>query len=68
MSTMKYFLADDDNNKSRLHQLDLIGSFLQANGKHIFFWSWKVDMDNTSQSMPTILEDHWGEINKYMEW
>ena len=25
-------------------------------------------MDNTSQSMQTILEDPWGWRNQYMEW
>ena len=58
MSTLKYFLADYDNHKAILHQLDFIGGFLQANVKHIVLQSWTVNMDNTSHSMPTILEDH----------
>ena len=33
-----------------------------------FLWSWIVYMENTSQNMPTILEDHWGWRNKCMEW
>ena len=30
MSTLEYFLADAAKHKSRFHQLDFIGSFLQA--------------------------------------
>ena len=37
MSTLNYFLADSSNNKSRVHQLDFIGSFLQAKVKHRVF-------------------------------
>ena len=35
--TLKYFLADSDNHKTRVHQLDLIGSFLQSNAKNRSF-------------------------------
>ena len=31
---LKYFLADDAKNKSGVHQLDFIGTFIQANFKH----------------------------------
>ena len=31
---LKYFLADDAKKNVRLHQLDFIGSFIQANVKH----------------------------------
>ena len=34
MKTLKYFLADDIKHKTRVHQLDLIGSFLQAKVKN----------------------------------
>ena len=37
MRTMKYFLADATKHKSRVHQLDFIGSFLQAKVKNIVF-------------------------------
>ena len=37
MRTLKYFLTDYSNHKSIVHQLDFIGSFLQANIKHRFF-------------------------------
>ena len=30
MSTLKYFLEDATKHKARVHQLDLIGAFLQA--------------------------------------
>ena len=33
--TLKYFLADYANHKSRVHQLDFIGEFKQANVKHV---------------------------------
>ena len=36
MRTMDYFLVDTDNHKARVHQLDSIGEFLQANVKHIY--------------------------------
>ena len=36
MRTLKYLLANSSKHKSRLHQLDFIGSFLQYNVKHIF--------------------------------
>ena len=31
---MKYFLSDSYKHKERVHQLDLIGAFLQANVEH----------------------------------
>ena len=37
MRTMKYLLAGDSNHKARLHELDLIISFLPANVKHRVF-------------------------------
>ena len=36
-STLKYLLADDPTNKPIVHQLDFIGTFLQANVKHRVF-------------------------------
>ena len=36
MRTVKYFLAYTLNNKARVHQLDFIGAFIQANIKHRF--------------------------------
>ena len=58
ISSIKYFLADAAKHKSRVHQFYFIGSFLQANVKHRVLWSWKVDMENTYQIMPTILGYH----------
>ena len=58
MRDIKHFLEYTSNNISRLHQLDCIGEFLQANVKHRVFGSWTVDMENTSQNVETILEDH----------
>ena len=37
MSTLKYFLAYAAKHKSIVHQLDLIGAFLQARVKNIVF-------------------------------
>ena len=37
MRTLKYFLADASNHKSRVHPLDFIGAFLQANIKDRVF-------------------------------
>ena len=37
MRTFKYFLIDAAENKARVHQLDFIGSFLQANVKNRVF-------------------------------
>ena len=37
MRTLKYFLADADKHKSRVHQLDFIGAFLQAKVKNRVF-------------------------------
>ena len=36
MRTLKYFLADATKNKARVHQLYLIGAFLQAKVKNIY--------------------------------
>ena len=40
MRTLKYFLADAVKHKSRVHQLDFIGEFLQAKVKNRVFLSW----------------------------
>ena len=37
MRTLKYFLADAAKHKARVHQLDLIGAFLQAKVKNRVF-------------------------------
>ena len=42
MRTLKYFLADAAKHKARVHQLDFIGAFLQANVKNRVFF--KLDM------------------------
>ena len=42
MRTLKYFLADAAKHKARVHQLDFIGAFLQANVKNRVFV--KLDM------------------------
>ena len=42
MRTLKYFLADAEKHKARVHQLDFIGAFLQAKIKNRMFV--KLDM------------------------
>ena len=42
MRTLKYFLAESAKHKARVHQLDFIGAFLQANVKNRVFV--KLDM------------------------
>ena len=42
MRTLKYFLEDAAKHKARVHQLDFIGAFLQANVKNRVFV--KLDM------------------------
>ena len=42
MRTLKYFLEDAAKHKVRVHQLDFIGAFLQANVKNRLFA--KLDM------------------------
>ena len=42
MKTLKYFLADAAKHKARVHQIDFIGEFLQANVKNRVFV--KLDM------------------------
>ena len=34
---LKYFLSDYYNNKARVHQLNFIGAFIEANVKHRVF-------------------------------
>ena len=46
MRTLKYFLADAAKHKTRVHQLDFIGAFLQANVKNRVFV--KLDMRNAA--------------------
>ena len=42
MSTLKYFLADTEKHKARVHQIDFIGALLQAKVKNRVFV--KLDM------------------------
>ena len=42
MRTLNYFLAEAEKHKARVHQLDFIGAFLQANFKNRVFL--KLDM------------------------
>ena len=56
MRTLKYFLSDETKHKARVHQLDLIGSFLQAKSKNRVFV--KLDSRHT---------DYFPEYSKYFE-
>ena len=46
MGTINFFSADSSKHKARVHQLDFIGAFLQANVKNIVFVKFTVDMEN----------------------
>ena len=54
MRTLKYFLADSTKHKARVHQLDFVGSFLQANVKNRVF----VNLDSR-------YPDYFPEYEKY---
>ena len=56
MSTLKYFFADAVNQKVRVHQLDLIGAFLQAKVKNGVF----VKLDSK-------YADYFSEYSNYFE-
>ena len=58
MRNLKYFLAEYSNHKARVNELAFIVSFLQANIKYSFLWSWTVDMENNYYNIATILEYH----------
>ena len=58
MRTLKYFLADEAKHKARVHQLDFIGAFLQANVKDRVLLSWTKDMKLILQNIQNTLEDH----------
>ena len=58
MMNLKYFLSDSAKNKARVHQLYFIGSFLQANVKHIFF---EIG-DSIWRILPRICQIFWNTI------
>ena len=57
MKNMKYLLADSTKHKSRVHQLDFIGVFLQAKVKNRVFSSWILDIQIIFQNMHNTLEE-----------
>ena len=58
MRTLKYFLADATKHKTRVHQLDFIGAFLQEKIKNIvFFSSWILGIQFFSKNMQRTLEE-----------
>ena len=42
MRTLKYFLAEAEKHRARVHQIDFIGTFLKAKVNNIVFF--KLDM------------------------
>ena len=68
MRTLNYLLEDDSKNKKSLHQFDFIREFIPPNVKHRVFWSLKIDIENTSKNMKTILEDHWYQRSQCIGW
>ena len=67
-SNIRYFLENSAKHKAIVQQLDFIREFIQDNVNIELLWSWKVDMENTSQNMQTILEGHWVWRSQCMEW
>ena len=57
MRNLKYFLADADKHKARVHQLDFIGTFLQAKVKNRFLSSWTLGIQNIFQNMHSTLAE-----------
>ena len=57
MRTLKYFLADAAKHKARVHQLDFIGSFLQAKVKNRVLSSWTLGIQNIFQNMQSTFEE-----------
>ena len=57
MRNLKYFLVDSAKHKARVHQLDFIGSFLQAKVKNRVFSSWKLGIHIMFQNMNSTLEE-----------
>ena len=58
MRTMNYFLEDSVNHKARLHQLDCIGVFLQANVKQRVFLNLDIIYGEYFPKYSNYLEDH----------
>ena len=58
MRTLKYFLADAAKHKSRVHQLDFIGAFLQAKVKNRVFVKLDMRYADYFHNMHNTLEEH----------
>ena len=57
MRTLKYFLSDATKHKSRVHQLDFIGAFLQAKVKNRVFVKSEIRHTDYFQNMQSTLEE-----------
>ena len=58
MRTLNYFLADTAKHKARVHQLDSIGAFLQANVKNRVFVKLDMRYEPYFQTIHNTLEEH----------
>ena len=63
MRTLKYFLADAAKNKARVHQLDFIGAFLQANVKDRVF----VKLDKRYEAYFPEYSQYFGRLLKLLK-
>ena len=57
MRTLKYFLSYAAKHKSRVHQLDFIGAFLQAKVNNRVFSRWTLGIKIVLQNMHITLEE-----------
>ena len=62
MRTLKYFLADAAKHKARVHQLDFIGAFLQANVKDRVF----VKLDKIYEAYFPEYSQYFGRALKFL--
>ena len=59
MRTLKYFLADADKHKARVHQLDFIGALFQAKVKNRVLSSCILGIQILFLNMQSTLEEPW---------
>ena len=66
--TLKYYLSDSAKYKVRVHQLDFMGSFLQAKLKNRVFLNMEIRYADNFQTIIAILEEPWDYWNLCIEW
>ena len=68
ISTLNYFLEYDPSINQGYTNWTSLDNFYKLMQNIEFLWSWTVDMENTSQNIATIWEDHWDWVSQYMAW